>query len=137
MSDGRLPAEEVTLTIRPQPRSAICGTNARISRIEAITLSSHWQLPVLLGQLVERLRVARAGVVDEDVRRPAVEPLEDLLGRVERGHVDPVASARRPARVAPSSLEQPHGLRADAAAAAGHDRDAARQSQVHPCMMPG
>ena len=42
VSDGRLPAEEVTLTTRPQPRSAICGTNARISRIEAITLRSHW-----------------------------------------------------------------------------------------------
>ena len=42
MSDGRLPAEEVTLTTRPQPRSAIVGTNARISRIEAITLRSHW-----------------------------------------------------------------------------------------------
>ena len=35
--DGRLPEEEETLTIRPQPRSAITGAAARISRIGAIT----------------------------------------------------------------------------------------------------
>src|SRR2546421_6410351 len=35
--DGRLPDEEDTLTIRPQPRSAIAGAVARISRIGAIT----------------------------------------------------------------------------------------------------
>src|SRR5919107_703162 len=40
VSDGRLPADEVTLTIRPQPRSAIPGANARISRIDAMTCSS-------------------------------------------------------------------------------------------------
>ncbi len=39
--DGRLPDEEHTLTIRPQPRSAIAGAAARISRIGAITWSSH------------------------------------------------------------------------------------------------
>ena len=39
---GRLPAEEATLTIRPQPRSAMPGANERISRIEASTCSSHW-----------------------------------------------------------------------------------------------
>jgi hypothetical protein len=42
VSDGRLPADDVTLTIRPQPRSAIAGANARMSRIEAMTCSSHW-----------------------------------------------------------------------------------------------
>jgi hypothetical protein len=36
-----LPALEVTLTIRPQPRSAISGAKWRISRIGAITLSSN------------------------------------------------------------------------------------------------
>ena len=50
------PTSEQTLTIRPQPRSAIRGAAARISRIGAITWSSHWPLPVLVGQLVERLR---------------------------------------------------------------------------------
>jgi hypothetical protein len=40
VSDGRLPAEDVTLTIRPQPRSLIPGANARISRIDAMTWSS-------------------------------------------------------------------------------------------------
>ena len=40
MSDGRLPADEVTLTIRPHPRSAMPGANARINRIDAMTCSS-------------------------------------------------------------------------------------------------
>ncbi len=39
--EGRLPEDEHTLTIRPQPRSAIAGAAARISRIGAITWSSH------------------------------------------------------------------------------------------------
>ena len=41
VDDGRLPDDEHTLTIRPQPRSAIAGAAARISRIGAITWSSH------------------------------------------------------------------------------------------------
>ena len=40
--DGRLPDDEQTLTILPQPRLAISGAAARISRIGPITLSSHW-----------------------------------------------------------------------------------------------
>ena len=51
--DGRLPDEEQTLTIRPQPRSAITGAAARISRIGAITWSLPLLLPVLVGQLIE------------------------------------------------------------------------------------
>jgi hypothetical protein len=39
--DGRLPDDEHTLTILPQPRLAISGAAARISRIGPITLSSH------------------------------------------------------------------------------------------------
>src|ERR1700693_1850834 len=38
---GRLPDDDETLTIRPQPRSAITGASARISRIGPITCSSH------------------------------------------------------------------------------------------------
>ena len=38
---GRLPEDEDTLTIRPQPRSAISGIAARMSRIGAITWISH------------------------------------------------------------------------------------------------
>ena len=95
MSDGRLPADEVTLTIRPQPRSAIAGANARISRIEAITCRSHWRLPVLLGELVEPAREARARVVDEDVRRRAAERFGDPLGGVERRHVDALRARHR------------------------------------------
>ena len=41
MSDGRLPADEQTLTIRPSPRCAIRSAAARIRRIGAITCSSH------------------------------------------------------------------------------------------------
>ena len=41
VDDGRLPDDEDTFTIRPQPRSAIAGATARISRIGAITCSSH------------------------------------------------------------------------------------------------
>ena len=40
IGEGRLPALEETLTTRPQPRSAIFGIAARISRIGAITFSS-------------------------------------------------------------------------------------------------
>ena len=38
---GRLPEDDDTLTIRPQPRSAISGIAARMSRIGAITWISH------------------------------------------------------------------------------------------------
>ena len=40
LADGRFPALEETLTIRPQPRSAIAGAAARIARSGAITFSS-------------------------------------------------------------------------------------------------
>src|SRR4051794_11823592 len=40
-NDGRLPADDETLTILPQPRSAIFGAATRISRSDAITFSSH------------------------------------------------------------------------------------------------
>src|SRR5256885_3829397 len=45
------------------------------------------QLPVLVGQLIERPRVRRAGVVDEDVDGPADE-LRHALGRVRLRDVD-------------------------------------------------
>ena len=41
VSDGRLPAELATLTILPHPRSAIRGAAARMSRMLAMTCSSH------------------------------------------------------------------------------------------------
>jgi hypothetical protein len=41
VSDGRLPALEQTLTMRPPPRRAIRGAAARISRIGAMTCSSY------------------------------------------------------------------------------------------------
>ena len=53
VADGRLPDDEQTLTIRPQPRSAIAGAAARINRIGAITCSSHCRLPFLVGQLFD------------------------------------------------------------------------------------
>ena len=93
------------------------------------------QLPVLLAQLAERLaKLVPALLTRMSGRRRRAA--EDLLGRVERGHVDP-PRARHRQRARALLAEEPHGLRADAAPAAGHDRDAARQSQVHPCMMPG
>ena len=67
------------MTIRPQPRSAIPGANARISRIEAMHVQLPLAVPVLVGQLVERAGEAGAGVVDEDVDRPA-GALGDPLG---------------------------------------------------------
>ena len=42
MPEGRFAEDELTLTIRPQPRSAMRGAAARIRRIGAITFSSHW-----------------------------------------------------------------------------------------------
>ena len=54
-SDGRLPDEEATLTIRPQPLPAISGAAARISRIGAAHVELPLALPVVVGQLVERL----------------------------------------------------------------------------------
>ena len=39
--EGRFPEEEETLTIRPQPDSAMAGASALMARIGAITWSSH------------------------------------------------------------------------------------------------
>ena len=61
------------------------------------------QLPVLFAQLAERLGVARAGVVDEDVGRPTAEPLEDPLGRVERASRRSRSARDTASAVAPSS----------------------------------
>ena len=82
VSDGRLPAEEATLTIRPQPRSAIAGAKARISRIEAITCSSH--CPAQSSSV--RSSSERAKLVPALLTRMsgALPPsaVEDPLGRV-------------------------------------------------------
>ncbi len=81
--DGRLPEDEQTLTIRPQPRLAIAGAAARISRIGPITLSSHCVcqsssvscsrvrtalVPALLTSASIRPKRRQAGL-DERVRR--------------------------------------------------------------------
>ncbi len=131
MSEGRLPADEVTLTIRPQPCSAILGANARIRRIEAITCRSHCACQSSsvssssgLAKLVPALLTRMSGAPPSRCGDP--------LGRVERGHVDPVG-ARDGQHARALLLEHAHGRRADAAARAGHDR-ACGPSVPGPCV---
>ena len=110
------------------------GANARMSRIEAITCSSHWRLPVLLGQLVERPAKLVPALL---TRMSGAPPSRSAICRRRRARSRRSLRARDHQHARALLLEQADGRRADAAARAGHDRRAAGQSQVHPCMMPG
>ena len=82
-----------------------------------------------VGQLVERLDLRRAGVVDEDVDG-AAGALGDPLGGVRRGHVDALG-ARDADDARALVLEPVRDRRADPARGAGDDGGAAVDAQVH------
>ena len=86
-----MPAVEATLTTRPQPRSAIAGTAARISRIGRHHVQLPGGVPVLLRHVVEVAPARGAGVVDERrrARRSGSVGLgEDPLAGVGVGDVE-------------------------------------------------
>jgi hypothetical protein len=82
-----------------------------------------------VGQLVERLDLRRAGVVDEDVDRGS-GALVDPLGRVRRRDVDPLGAgdADHPRAL---GLEQVRRGGADPARCAGDHGGAPLDAQVH------
>jgi hypothetical protein len=86
-------------------------------------------VPVVVGELAERLDLRRARVVDEDVDRAARGPV-DALGRVRGRDVEAVRArdADHPRALA---LQQVGHRRADAARRAGHDRRASADPEVH------
>ena len=94
------PTTRHTLTIRPQPRRAIAGAAARISRIGRHHVQLPLRLPLLVGQLLDRAHRAGAGAVDQRVDPP--EPLEARLAaparrRPRRSRRAPAAPPRPPA----------------------------------------
>ena len=139
-SDGRLPEVETTLTIRPQPCSAISGAAARISRSGAAHVELPLPVPVLVGQLVERLDERGAGVVDEHVD-PA-EPLDaggdDPLAGVglrDVGGEDLGVARRRlgePVAVAPDE-QQPRALGGEQLGRRAADAPCSRRSRRSAC----
>ena len=70
VADGRLPDDEQTLTIRPQPRSAISGAGGAHQPHRRHHVELPLGLPLVVGELLERAHRARAGVVDEHVDAP-------------------------------------------------------------------
>ena len=150
MSDGRLPDEEPTFTTLPHPRSAMPGRGARISRIEAITCSSHCSCHSSSVELLERPRTARAGVVDEHVdgppkrsshapRSPPAAPgsVTSAASAAARPPSDrpplPAASsaARHEQHARALGAQRARGGQADAAGSRRSPRSRARRSQVH------
>ena len=155
-AEGRLPAVEQTLTIRPQPRSAIAGAAARIARSGAITLISYWARqsssgtssrsrhraePALLTRTsrAPKLSLAAASIrspassavtssASASARPPASAPaVAGLLGRLGEG----VGAAGDEQDRRPLGAELAGGLAADAAAGAGDDAAPAADAEVH------
>ena len=158
LRDGRLPAVLETLTTRPQPRRACPESTARISRWQAITLTSQaccqsssgtssrsrqLAVPALFTSTSTRaealarpratMRAAASGcghVAGERRRAAAARPRPH--GRIPRPRVaGPARTGRRAARRAPSAHSMPRGLAADSPARAGHDARLAREAEVH------
>ena len=100
--DGRLPEEEHTLTIRPQPRSAMTGAAARIRRIGAITWSSHWACQSSsVSSSSEQTALVPAPLTRASIRpnRSSTPPT------IERTADSSVRSAWKPKASAPCSLK--------------------------------
>ena len=53
--------------IRPQRRSFICGTSARVSAMQLSQVQLDDPVPVFVGDLVDRLRQIAAGIVHQNV----------------------------------------------------------------------
>ncbi len=106
------PPTRSTLTIRPQPRSAIAGAKARMSRIEAITCSSHWacqsssvssssERAKLVPALLTRMSGARRRAASSDPLRPRRAPSRRSRPSARRpapSRPPPPACARSPRR---------------------------------------
>jgi hypothetical protein len=90
-------------------------------------------VPVGVVELVERLDLRRAGVVDEDVDG-AARALGDPLRGVGRGHVDPVR-AGDPHHARALRREQGGRRRADPARGACHHGRPSLDAQVHAQIM--
>ena len=141
MSEGRLPDDEHTFTIRPPPRCAIRGAATRISRIGAITCSSHWacQSPSSSSSAAPWPRSCRRCSPARRWRRSAAR----TRPRSARRRPGSVTSAWKPSpRETPSTRAPSRSSsfavgRADAAARAGHHARLAGQAQVHVGIMPG
>lgn len=151
-----MPAVEQTLTILPQPRSAIEG-GGRAHRPQGC---HHVELvlgvPILIGNVVEVAPLGGAGVVDEHVHVAEMlvggrhHPLAGhLIGHVQNQRLGAstgfgtlgyglLAPRRQPLLVAADEqdvralgAEQPRGLLPYPAAGAGDDAGSPFQSEVH------
>ena len=140
---GRLPAVLETFTTRPQPRSRIPGTSARIARSEAITFRSQAACQSSSGtssrsrqRAVPALLTSTSGPPERVSRRRASmrSPASGSVtsqasdGRAATGRAAGLdrrserllASAPRAAPTRPRAQSCAGGLEADAAARAGH-----------------
>ena len=93
------PAVLETFTTRPQPRSRMPGTTARIARRQRHHVHLPGRLPVLVGHVVEVAPPRRAGVVDEHVHGPEALAASAAMRSPASGSVtsQESASARPPA----------------------------------------
>ena len=131
-----MPDDEVTFTIRPPPASAMAGARARISRIGAITCSSHCSCQSASvssssgpGRLVPALLTSAQGGPGR--RRAAV-------AGVGSGHVELEVAARATATSDARALVLKHAGRggADAAGAARDETHLAFETEVHEASWP-
>ena len=140
------------LMMLPPPAARRCGTASRIGADRPEELQVEIGLPVLVGDVAEWPGGRGAGVVDQDVE--AAEALDCRTDHaLDVGRLPHVGRDRHDRRACPESSlatcssRRPGGRRSpparprgrairrrapDALAAAGHDRDLAREPEIHP-----
>ena len=150
--DGRLAADEQTLTIRPQPRSAMLGAAARMARNGASTFSSQAACQSSSGTSSMGAPLSGAGVVDQHVeavealRGSGGHPLAGVGGgdveRQARGLparpgalggrlLDGFLGAGHDQHPGPLGAQAPSDLEADSPAGAGDHARPALQAEIH------
>ena len=127
-----MPEEELTLTMRPPPASAMRGAKARMRRIDAITCRFHWACQSssvsssrARALLVPALLTSAHGVCEQALE----QPLGRIGVRQVELHVGAVAGHGQDASAFLG--EHARGGGAEAARASRDDADLPLQTEVH------